>query len=369
MKLKNKKILFVAEYFPPHIMGGAEISAEVKVGQLSKENDIIVLTPNYDNKKLVIKKIDNYKIIRFPTFRHMLYKNRKKTSQKVRVKNKSLFNNMLLSFYIISAFEFKRWIYKINKKYGPFDIIYGNNIESDLGISFSNLKIKKMGCLRDSIIFDNSPKNNIIIKFIKKKFKKDIDIFVAITKFIQNKYVKILNIPQDRFIIERMNNKVPDYMISTLTKKSARKKLNLSLNKKYALFVGSLTKEKGINYLVKNIAPNFPNITFLILGDGYLFDNLKNIKSNNIILKGNIEKKLIKNYYKAADIVLVTSIWEEPMGRIPLEAQANGTYVLVTDKGGLPETIQSGKGKSLKLELFSKEIKKYFKRLEKDGIK
>jgi Glycosyltransferase len=39
---------------------------------------------------------------------------------------------------------------------------------------------------------------------------------------------------------------------------------------------------------------------------------------------------------------VVCSRWEEPFGRSRLEAAANGCAVIISNKGGLPETISDG---------------------------
>ena len=37
--------------------------------------------------------------------------------------------------------------------------------------------------------------------------------------------------------------------------------------------------------------------------------------------------------------MLVTSLWRESLGRVPMEALANGIPVLASDRGALPETL------------------------------
>ena len=40
---------------------------------------------------------------------------------------------------------------------------------------------------------------------------------------------------------------------------------------------------------------------------------------------------------------MACSRWEEPFGRTSLEASANGCAVIITNKGGLPETITNAR--------------------------
>ena len=45
------------------------------------------------------------------------------------------------------------------------------------------------------------------------------------------------------------------------------------------------------------------------------------------------------NIFKKTSITVACSRWEEPFGRTSLEASANGCAVVITNRGGLPETV------------------------------
>tara|TARA_B100000989_G_scaffold286929_1_gene256069 strand:- start:1028 stop:2434 length:1407 start_codon:yes stop_codon:yes gene_type:complete len=47
------------------------------------------------------------------------------------------------------------------------------------------------------------------------------------------------------------------------------------------------------------------------------------------------------NYYKKSSITIVPSYWEEPFGRSSLEAASRGNAVILSNRGGLPETINN----------------------------
>jgi glycosyltransferase involved in cell wall biosynthesis len=46
-----------------------------------------------------------------------------------------------------------------------------------------------------------------------------------------------------------------------------------------------------------------------------------------------------RDFYKVSRAVLVPSLWRESLGRVPVEALANGIPVLASDRGALPETL------------------------------
>jgi glycosyltransferase involved in cell wall biosynthesis len=48
-----------------------------------------------------------------------------------------------------------------------------------------------------------------------------------------------------------------------------------------------------------------------------------------------------RDFYRVSRAVLVPSLWRESLGRVPMEAMANGIPVLASDRGALPETLGS----------------------------
>ena len=55
------------------------------------------------------------------------------------------------------------------------------------------------------------------------------------------------------------------------------------------------------------------------------------------------EHKEVIKIYKETSIAVVCSRWDEPFGRTSLEAAANGCAVIISSRGGLPETITNGR--------------------------
>ena len=64
--------------------------------------------------------------------------------------------------------------------------------------------------------------------------------------------------------------------------------------------------------------------------------------------------------YKKTSIAVVCSRWEEPFGRTSLEASSAGCAVIISNRGGLPETITNGIIlKNLTAQALYKNIKLY----------
>ena len=107
---------------------------------------------------------------------------------------------------------------------------------------------------------------------------------------------------------------------------------------KEILFVGKLNSSKGYDlfckaaeiFLKKNKEWNF-----LVCGD----EPREKIvfKHQNFFNYGWLPHKKVNNLYKKVSIVIVPSKWNEPLGRVPIEASKNGAAVISSAKGGLLE--------------------------------
>ena len=83
-----------------------------------------------------------------------------------------------------------------------------------------------------------------------------------------------------------------------------------------------------------------------------------NITHKNLIKLGFLNHKKVLSLYKKTSIAVVCSRWEEPFGRTSLEASSNGCAVIISNRGGLPETITNG------IILDNLSIKNLYKKVE-----
>lgn len=108
-----------------------------------------------------------------------------------------------------------------------------------------------------------------------------------------------------------------------------------SISNKGVVFVGDAII-KGID-IVKELAHNLPHMLFFIFSRNINFKK----QEKNIIWMPWQKKEV--NIYKYAKVVIVPSIWEEAYGRVSAEAFALNIPVLVSNIGGLPESVGNKK--------------------------
>ena len=118
----------------------------------------------------------------------------------------------------------------------------------------------------------------------------------------------------------------------------------ISAKKNWITFVGKLNKAKGYDVFVKaikKILNKYPNWRAKIIGDEKR--EKINLSHKNADILGFLNHKKVLDIFKKSSIAVACSRWEEPFGRTSLEASANGCAVIITNKGGLPETITNAK--------------------------
>jgi len=90
---------------------------------------------------------------------------------------------------------------------------------------------------------------------------------------------------------------------------------------------------KGVGTF-REIARAMPDHEFLQVGSSFI-----DRTEGNLTLRGFAPDPV--EYYRQSKLVLLPSTWEEGFGMVSVEAGAMGIPVLVSDRGGLPETVPS----------------------------
>jgi glycosyltransferase involved in cell wall biosynthesis len=111
------------------------------------------------------------------------------------------------------------------------------------------------------------------------------------------------------------------------------------------LFVGRLSKEKGVDRLIKAVQ-NVESLHLDVVGGGNLEKVLKervaNERIRNVEVHGFLNEKEKWSFYGKSDVVVVPSLWPEVSSMVVMEAMSKGNVVLVTHLGGARELVDRG---------------------------
>lgn len=156
---------------------------------------------------------------------------------------------------------------------------------------------------------------------------RKVDAFIAITEFARQRLVD--GGVSDRLITVKPNFIDPDPGISTQSEG-------------YALFLGRLTREKGIETLLAAWEQLPPSIALKIVGDGPLRDVVEKAAADNPAIEflGQVEREQVFALLEKCAFLVFPSEWFETFGLVAVEAFAKGKPVVASRLGAMAEIIE-----------------------------
>ena len=275
--------------------------------QLSYYFNIFVLTPNYNDfpKKEII---NNIKIFRFNFFPRIFnfYPFKYGIFPSIR-KNK--FNYLLLPFFFIAQlFAIIRTLKKEKIKIINAHWIIPQGLIVVIYKKIFNKKVKILATIHGGDIFGIKGR---FATYLKKYTLQNIDELTVVSNAIKSK-VKELGYRKHIYVYPMG----VDTKLFNSDKKDKQLRKTLQIGENFLLFVGSLSENKGIKYLIQAIPyvlERFPSTTLIIIGTGILEKEFKKLSNslnlnNNVKFIGAIEHESLPSYYATADIFIGPSI-------------------------------------------------------------
>ena len=223
-------------------------------------------------------------------------------------------------------FRNKNYIINFCNKYSNYNI---KIIEIHNRPEYLNYIKKFFPNAKINIIFHNDP---LSIRGSIKKEEREKIISSA------HKVIFISRWIQQRFFSQFKNSNLSNTVIIPHGVNKI-KKINPSKKKKNILFVAKLNYAKGY-HIFCDVANRFkkydPSWKFIAIGNETrkkIFPDPKVVKE--IGYKKNTE---VLNYYKFSEIAVGNSVWDEPLGRIAIEASSRKCLPIISNKGGLAES-------------------------------
>ena len=173
----------------------------------------------------------------------------------------------------------------------------------------------------------------------------ECDLIIAVSEGTKKDIIKSYGIGPSKITV--IHNGIDETLWKPIVNEEVLRKYGIT--KPYVLFVGRLTKQKGVETLLE-AAKILPNHIKIVLVTGKEDDKLYLEKIRSIVSKIRnvvwIHKMLPKQdiipIYTQASVFVCPSIYE-PFGIVNLEAMATETPVVATNVGGIPEIVVDGK--------------------------
>ncbi len=156
-------------------------------------------------------------------------------------------------------------------------------------------------------------------------WQRKVDRFIALTEFQKSKYIEA-GWPAKKIAVK------PNFVNDPFESCEMSEKTG-----GYAIFVGRLSQEKGIDILLES----WQSVTYplKIIGDGPLKILVEQSNNNNIEYLGKKEKPELFELVRNADFIVMPSTWYEGFPMVLVEAFACGTPAVVSNLGSMAEIV------------------------------
>ena len=184
-------------------------------------------------------------------------------------------------------------------------------------------------CYRDSFMQTLPLSIMIALHKILKTWQEKVDKFIVLTEFQKRKFLESsIGIPENKFVVKP--NFVKDHGIG-------------ANRENFFLYVGRLSKEKGIEILLK--ATSYFNFKLKIAGHGPLKNKILTyaLQNKNVEYLGFKTKEEVINLMKQAKALIFPSLWYEGFPMVLVEALSTGTPVITSNIGSQALIIEHEK--------------------------
>lgn len=162
-------------------------------------------------------------------------------------------------------------------------------------------------------------------------WRKKVSMFIALTEFARQKFIQY-GLPAERLVIK------PNFIDPLPSPGTGEGN--------YALFVGRLSSEKGIDLLLSAWQDERCSLPLHIVGDGPLREQVLAAAKTNprIRFRDAMPPAQVLQEMSQARFLIVPSVWYEGLPRTIVESLAVGTPVLAADIGSLTDLVRENGG-------------------------
>lgn len=184
----------------------------------------------------------------------------------------------------------------------------------------------------------------------EKNAMEHADAIIAVSAGMKNSVLEVYpNIDADK--VHVVLNGI-DTRVWTPREAPFVQSLGVDSSRPVAAFVGRITRQKGVEHLLRAARDFDPDIQLVLCAGApdtpeiaqqteALVTELKDSRDGVFWVKDMLDRESIAQVYAAADVFVCPSIYE-PLGIVNLEAMACGTAVVASDVGGIPEVVVDG---------------------------
>ena len=185
------------------------------------------------------------------------------------------------------------------------------------------------GCYRGSRVATAAVAAMTAFHTMKGTWLNAVDIYIALTRFVRDKFIEA-GFPEKKLVV-KSNFVYPDPGCG-------------NGQGDYALFVGRLSPEKGLDTLLRAWGQLDRKWKLKIVGDGPMADDVRAFCAANASVDwvGPKSRAETAEMMGNARVLVFPSQWYETFGRVAMESFAAGTPVIASRLGAMAEVCENG---------------------------
>ncbi|MEB3219548.1 MAG: glycosyltransferase family 4 protein [Nostocales cyanobacterium 94392] len=186
------------------------------------------------------------------------------------------------------------------------------------------------GCYRENKVASAGVATMLGVHRTMNTWAKMVDLYITLTEFARQKFIAG-GIPAEKIVV-KPNFVRPEPEVG-------------NGSGGYALFVGRLSVEKGLDTLLNAWEHLDHQIPLKIVGDGPLADQVVAATKRLPLVEwlGRKPMAQVHELMGEAKFLVFPSKWYETFGRVAIEAFAKGTPVIAANIGAIAELVDSGR--------------------------
>ena len=186
--------------------------------------------------------------------------------------------------------------------------------------------------------------------WVERSAMEMADAIIAVSEGTRDDVIRLFDVDPNKIRVIYNGIRVKQY--APVTNTSALEKAGVDPNRPYVLFVGRITRQKGIIHLVNAIPHIAPDAQIVLLAGApdtaeigeemqRRVAEVKQLHNDVIWIDEMLDKASVIQMYSHATVFCCPSIYE-PFGIINLEAMACQTAVVASAVGGIKEVVVHG---------------------------
>jgi glycosyltransferase involved in cell wall biosynthesis len=331
------KILYINSLYSPLVKGGAELSLQLIVEGMKSLGHEVVVASLHPGKDRVTEYVNHVKVIRAPLkntywpYQDTQAPKLSRIAWHVRDRKNHAMGKVIREIIheerpdVASCHNLAGWSIAV------WEELHAANVPiiqvlHDFYLLCPNSNMNKGGIPCEKQCFSCN-----LLRSSHPKGSKKVTSVVGISESILNRFVDYVYFSEaKKYVVYNVRNAPKT---ATIRVREAGQNLVVG-------YLGTISRVKGVEWLIRQFTNLEIPASLKIAGEGEksALEEFQALSTGqNVDFVGYVKPE---EFLKTLDVLVVPSLWDEPLGMVAIEALANGIPVITSGKGGLSESVK-----------------------------